>query len=232
MKPSPHPASSARAPQKHQPTPAKSGGLLAFGFLILAIGTSGLAWWEHGRIGELESQLSDAQMALEKDRKAHTAQLAEPVAPVVQFQPDTAPDPATEARQRGAAFAGAIGTLLNNPQVQQLAAGMARNMTSSLYSGLVQELNLSAEQAATFNDLVAQRALVGQEVLRNATAQGADLTANAPALRQQVTQAQAQVDTQIQGLLGDGGYQRYQDYSRNLQQQLGGGGGLGAPGGN
>ena len=34
----------------------------------------------------------------------------------------------------------------------------------------------------------------------------------------------AQVDQQIRGMLGDQGFQQYQDYTRNVQQQFRGGG--------
>jgi hypothetical protein len=221
-----HPASpSARVPQKNLSAPVKSGSLLTWLFLALALGGSGLAWWYYGENQELKKQLADAQASLADATKPMppAPSFVEETMPARPFPPAAelaVPDPA-EARQRGAA---AIGALLNNPQIQQFASNMTQALVTNAYSGLVQQLNLSPEQSAAFNDLVSQRALVGQEVLRNATAQGLDLGSNANQLRQQVSQAQAQVDQNIHGLLGDGGFQQYQDYTRTVQQQLRGGG--------
>jgi hypothetical protein len=231
MKP-PLPSSSVPRAQKKNPPPAKSSGLLLLFFLALALAGGGLAWWEHARIASLEQQLADSQTALAEaktraSRALNPDRAAAPAAPLPQpEEPPAAPDPA-DARQRGTAMLGAI---LNNPQMQQLAEGMTRTLVTSAYAGLIQQLNLSPEQGAAFNELVAQRALIGQEVLRNATSQGLDLAANADQLRQQVSQGQAQVDQQIHGVLGDGGFQQYQDYNRTLPQQLGRGAGL--PAGN
>jgi hypothetical protein len=229
MKPAHSPSPSGRIPQKNPPAPVKSGSLLMWLFLALALGGSGLAWWYHGQNEDLKNQLADAQASLADATKpaSSTPAFAVETLPARPFPPAEelpVPDPA-EARQRGAA---AIGALLNNPQIQQFASNMTQALVTNAYSGLVQQLNLSPEQGAAFNDLVSQRALVGQEVLRNATAQGLDLGANADQLRQQVSQAQTQVDQNIHGLLGDGGFQQYQDYTRNVQQQMRGGGLQGA----
>ncbi len=201
--------------------------MLAWIFLALTVGCGGLAWWQHARIDDLEHQLADAQSALAAAKTVPTPVVENFTPPPATSLPDEppAPDPAA-ARQRGAAV---LGALFSNPQVQQFAEGMTRSLVTNAYSGLVQQLNLSPEQGAAFNELLAQRALAGQDALRNATAQGVDLAANGAQLRQQVSQAQAQVDQSIHTLLGDGGFQQYQDYNRTLPQQLNAGG---FPGGN
>ncbi len=220
------PSSSARVPQKHPPAPVKRGSLFTWLFLALALGAGGLAWWEHGQNDDLKKQLAETQ-----DSMAAAAKSPAPAPAFVQESMPARPLPgadelpapnADEARQRGAA---AIGALLNNPQIQQFASNMTQTIVTNAYAGLVQQLNLSPEQATAFNDLVAQRALVGQEALRTALAQGVDVAANADQLRQQVSQAQAQVDRNIHSLLGDGAFQQYQDYTRNnVPQQLRGAG--------
>ncbi|MEI6862431.1 MAG: hypothetical protein WCL04_09295 [Verrucomicrobiota bacterium] len=215
-------SSSARVLPRNQSAPVKSGSLLTWLFFAFSLVGGGLAWWEYGQNGELTKQLAEARLALEVATKP-----APSVPAFVEVPMPARPDPQPtfpspdDARQRGVA---AIGALLNNPQIQQFASNMTQTIVTNAYAGLVQQLNLSPEQGAAFNDLVSQRALLGQEALRSATAQGLDLTANADQLRQQVSQAQAQVDQNIHNLLGDGGFQQYQDYSRNVQQQFRGGG--------
>jgi len=229
MKTPPPPSSSAHNPTKSPPPPAKKGALLTFSLLVLVLAGGGISWWEHTQIVNLQQQLEVAQSALDKATRtvAEDSVRMPQAPPISQPEEPAAPDPA-DARARGMA---AFGSLLNNPQVQQLADGMARSAVANAYAGLFQQLNLNQEQSDALSSLLAQRALVGGDVLRNAMAQGLDPAANAAQLRQQVSQAQGQVDQSIHTMLGDSGYQQYQAYNSNLSQnQRGAFGGL--PGGN
>ena len=200
--------------------------MLALVFFIAAVILGGLAWWEHGRAADAEAQKTELEAQLASLKKADAEERTTP--PVARFTPPEPPPveeppPVDDRAARQRAGLAAIGTLLNNPQIQQLAAGVTQNLVSGAYSGFVQQMNMGEEQAAAFNALVAQRALIGQQVLRDASAQGLDLQANGAQLQQQVRQGEAQVDQQIHGMLGDGGFQQYQDYTRNVQQQFRGG---------
>jgi cytoskeletal protein RodZ len=224
------PASAARkAPPPVRPS--SSGNLLALALFVVAVILGGFAWWEHGRAAAAEQRVTELEQKITELERG--AQMETPPAmtrnaplPPPEPMPSEEPPAPPPANQRGIAVANAIGNLLNNPQIQQLAAGMTQGIVTNAYAGFVQQMNMSEEQAAAFNELVAQRAMIGQQVLRDATAQGLDLQANGAQLQVLVRQSEAQVDQQIRGVLGDQGFQQYQDYSRNVQQQFRNGGGL------
>jgi hypothetical protein len=227
MKPStPYPPTGTARKAPPSARPSSSGGLLALFLFVIAVIAAGFAWWEHGRVADAEARVAALEAQLAELRSTPERTITPPaVAAVVPepMQADEPPAPPNDRAARQRAALGAIGNLLNNPQIQQLAAGVTQNLVSGAYAGFVQQMNMGEEQAAAFNGLVAQRALIGQEVLRSASAQGLDLQAGGAQLQQQVRQAEAQVDQQIHSLLGDAGFQQYQAYTRTVQQQFGGG---------
>ncbi len=196
---------------------ASSSKNYALLILVLAVAaSSGIAWKEYLANGDLTKKVADLenQAAMARTAPAPTDSFAPSDGELTANQPDPA-----AARQRGMA---ALGAVFSNPQFQQFANGMAQTAVNSAYAGLYQQLNLNQEQSDALSGLLAQRALAGGDVLRNAIAQGMDPVANADQLRQQVNQAQSQVDQSIHTMLGDAGFQQYQDFTANLR-----GGGLG-----
>jgi len=231
MKTTPPAPASYGSHRPSQPVPVKKQSGLVLLFLVVALVAGGLAWWEHTRVSDLEAQLAAKQQP-EPRAPAPTRVAVNPASlAVVEPQalpplpaPEEEPEPPVDPRQR------VLGALLNNPQIQQLAQGVAQTVVSSAYDPLIQQLQLNPQQTAELNSLISQRALIGGDVLREALAQGVDVQANRAQLQQQVREAQSQVDQQIHGMLGDSNYQQYQDYTATLRQN-GRNAGLGGQGG-
>lgn len=105
------------------------------------------------------------------------------------------------------------------PELRSLNAFERRVSLDSRFAGLFAKLNLSPADLEKFKDLLAQRQSTGMDVMNTAREQGLNSRESRAELRQLVSTLEAEADAAIQGLLGENGYQQYQEYERTLPQR-------------
>ena len=116
-----------------------------------------------------------------------------------------------------------------DPQNQAMMQENMKQMTDQMYGDVFAGMNLTPQQQAQADALMAQRAQAVQGIFQAMFQQGGfDPTAIDPAqIQQQVNQAQAQANQGLQSVLGAANYQQLQARDQQIQQSFQGGGGFG-----
>jgi hypothetical protein len=107
-------------------------------------------------------------------------------------------------------------TLLENPEFNKLWTDQQKARINSTYGALFQSLNLTPEQTAQFQNLLAERQMSMLDVLSAARAEGVTGRDQIASL---VQQAGSAIDSQIQALLGPDGYSQYNNYLQTMPQR-------------
>jgi len=129
------------------------------------------------------------------------------------------PDGGPEGPQgRGGRF-GAFATLSANPEFQKLMAIQMKGRLSATYGPLFKSLNLTPDQLAQFQTLLADKQQAMMDTLQAAREQGINPREDPEGFKALMTQAVAQTDQSIQQALGDAGFQQYQQYQQTLPER-------------
>jgi hypothetical protein len=204
--------------------------LLAIAFAAL----SALAWHQYRELIDLRAQLDGSDYAMLKRQLAGArktiASLEDQIAALrgrrggpdgsVAGEGADGGDAGANAggRRPGGRF-GAFAELAANPEFQKLLAVQMRGRISQTYGALFKALNLSPEQLAQFQSLLADKQQALMDVMQAAREQGINPRANPDGFKTLVGQAVSQVDQNIQQALGDSGYQQYQQYQQTLPER-------------
>jgi hypothetical protein len=111
---------------------------------------------------------------------------------------------------------GNLTTLLENPEFNKLWTDQQKARINGTYSPLFKSLNLTPEQTAQFQNLLAEKQMSMLDVLSAARAEGVTGRDQIAALVQQSGSA---IDSQIQAQLGPDGYSQYANYQQTLPQR-------------
>jgi hypothetical protein len=132
---------------------------------------------------------------------------------------DGAARPMLEARPAARPRRGdALARLMDNPEFVQ-ALGLQRHaMLDTRFAGLFRQLNLGADELATFKNLLAEKENVVLDVV-TVSETSAEGPLAPEVLRASVRAAQAQVEQAIHSSLGSERYAIYRDYERTLAQR-------------
>ncbi len=124
-------------------------------------------------------------------------------------------EPGTGRVGRGnrAAF---LSSLMDNPEFNRLITDQQKSRIRGTFGPLCKRLNLTPEQTAQFQSLLAERQLTMMDALSAARAEGVQ---GRDAIGGVMQQATSQVDSQLQALLGPTGFGQYQDYIRTEPQR-------------
>ncbi len=125
--------------------------------------------------------------------------------------------PTTEGR-RGGRF-GAFASMASNPEFQKLMAIQAKGRIQQTYGALFKALNLTPEQLAQFQGLLADKAQALVDVMQAAREQGINPREDPDGFKTLMGQAVAQSDAAIQAELGDAGFAQYQQYQQTLPER-------------
>jgi hypothetical protein len=210
----------------------KSPKNLIIAVLALAVAVLGaLAWQQYrdlivlraqlvdGDTATLKKQLADAQktirslqdrLAAIRGRRGANGDLAD--------GEEGGPNPNGDGRRPGGRF-GAFGSLAGNAEFQKLMAIQMKGRISQTYGPLFKELNLSPEQLAQFQSLLADKQQALMDVMQAAREQGLNPRADPDGFKALVNQAVAQVDQNIQQTLGDAAFQQYEQYQQTLPER-------------
>jgi hypothetical protein len=221
----------------------KSGSNVVLAVLsLVTVAIAGFAWHEYRELIDLRAQLADVgdngalkkrletankalkelegRMAALRGRRGANGDLA--------LEGADADGAANQAR-RGGRF-GAWEAMASNPEFQKLLAIQMKGRVNSTYGALFKSLNLSPDQLAQFQGLLADKQQALMDVMQAAREQGINPRADPDGFKALVGQAISQVDASIQQTLGDAGFAQYQQYQQQLpernvvntlQQQLG-----------
>ena len=130
---------------------------------------------------------------------------------------------ALEALARGAGpeggRAGRFFALLDDPEVQRLAAVQQRASLDERFAALFRSLRLTPEQLERFKDLLVEKRAAVADVMAAARAEGMTGRESRDELRALVQNAQGEVDASIRSLLGEAGFLQYESYERTLPQR-------------
>jgi hypothetical protein len=115
--------------------------------------------------------------------------------------------------------------LLNNPDFRKLQATTIKGQLAPRYAPLFKELNLPPDQLAQFQNLLVEKQQAMADAMAAAREQGISPMSDPQAFHQALDDAQNSLNDQIHSVLGDSGYNQYQQYEqtqpeRNLVTQL------------
>jgi hypothetical protein len=119
---------------------------------------------------------------------------------------------------RGGRF-GAFAALSSNPEFQKLMAIQMKGRLSQTYGALFKSLNLSPDQLAQFQTLLADKQQAMMDTMQAAREQGINPREDPDGFKALLTQAVSQTDQSIQQVLGDAGFQQYQQYQQTLPER-------------
>ena len=114
---------------------------------------------------------------------------------------------------------GAFAAMASDPQFQKLMAIQMKGRISQTYGALFKSLNLSPDQLAQFQGLLADKQQALMDVMQAAREQGINPRTDPDGFKTLANQAIAQTDQQIQQVLGDAGFQQYQQYQQTLPER-------------
>ena len=120
--------------------------------------------------------------------------------------------------RRGGRFAG-WRAMADNPEFQRLLAIQAKARLSQTYGPLYKALNLSPDQLAQFQTLLADKQQAMMDVMAAAREQGINPRTDPDGFKSLMSQAVSQADANIQQALGDAAYQQYQQYQQTLPER-------------
>jgi hypothetical protein len=133
---------------------------------------------------------------------------------------DIAPGAETGGRERRERpEGGRVGALMDTPEVQQLLFLQQKAGLDGRYAALFRQLRLSPADLEKFKNLLVEKQTAVMDVFAAARSQGLGGREGRDEIRQLMQGAQAEIDTQIKGLLGEPAYAQFQEYERTQPQR-------------
>jgi hypothetical protein len=201
--------------------------------MALAVATlAAVAWHQYRELIDLRAQVADGELAMLKkqlaDARKAIKSLEDRMAAMRGRRGGAgaggdeangdAPGPGG-GRGRGGGRFGVFGQLAANPEFQRLLALQMKSRISATYGPLFKSLNLTPDQLAQFQSLLADKQQALMDTLQAARDQGINPRTDPDGFKTLVNQAVSQVDTSIQQTLGDAAYQQYQQYQQTLPER-------------
>lgn len=206
--------------------------------LLIAAGTGFMAWRSSRQLVELRSaalnkhERADLQKRL-WDAEKRAKALSDQVASLMGARAKEAGDAAAYAssqlatgnarRVRGGAAglggAGALGNVLSamdKPEMQRLLALQQKGQLDGRYATLFKNLALTPADLDRLKMLLVEKQTAFQDVIAAARAQGINPLADPASLQQMIATTQAELDENIEALLGKPGFAQFQNYQETL----------------
>jgi hypothetical protein len=167
----------------------------------------------------LKRQLADARKAIKSLEDRLAAMRGGRGAGNLAGDGEDGDNPGANGRGRAGGRFGAFAALAGNADFQRLLAIRMKGQISQTYGPLFKALNLSPEQLAQFQSLLAEKQQSLMDVMQAAREQGINPRTDPAGFGTLVNQAVSQVDASIQQALGDAGFQQYQQYQQTLPER-------------
>jgi hypothetical protein len=208
----------------------KSPKNLIIGLLSVALVAAGaLAWHQYRDLVVLRAQLADGDSAALKrqlaDAQKTIRSLEDRIAALRGTRAaslaadDEGGNPAADRVQRAGGRFGAFANLSSNPEFQKLMAIQLKGRLNQTYGPLFKALNLSPEQLAQFQSLLADKQQALMDVFQAAREQGINPRTDPDGFKTLMNQAISQSDQTIQQAIGDSAFQQYQQYQQTLPER-------------
>jgi hypothetical protein len=209
--------------------PSKNALIIIMAFAVATL--AAVAWRQYRELIDLRAQVADGELAMLKkqlaDARKAIKSLEDRMAAMRGRRGGGAAgdlangeNPAAgTGRGRGGGRFGAFGQLAANPEFQRLLALQMKSRISATYGPLFKSLNLTPDQLAQFQSLLADKQQALMDTLQAAREQGINPRTDPDGFKTLVNQSISQVDTSIQQALGDADYQQYQQYQQTLPER-------------
>jgi len=201
---------------------------------IALAATASLAWHEYRELIDLRAQVAGADnitlrrelasarktiKSLEDRISAVRGRRGEADGEAAGLSPEADNGGAQGTLRRQAGRFGAFADLSGNADFQRLLAIQVKGRINQTYGALFKALNLSPDQLAQFQSLLADKQQAMMDVMQAAREQGINPRNDPDGLKTLVNQAVSQADQSIQQTLGDSAYQQYQQYQQTLPER-------------
>jgi hypothetical protein len=113
----------------------------------------------------------------------------------------------------------AMRAIFNSPQFQALRAIQEKSQLDQRYAAFFKSLSLTPAQVDTMKNLLVQKQLAAQDAVQAARTAGIDPRKDPAGFQQAISDAQGDVNKQLQATLGDAGYAALQTYNQTLPQR-------------
>jgi hypothetical protein len=197
---------------------------------LVTVAIAALSWHQYRELINLRAQLADGDNATLKKQLADARKTIKSLEDRLLAMRgrrgaggDGAADadgdnPGGNAPRRGGRF-GAFANMATNPEFQKLVAIQMKGRIVATYGALFKALNLSPDQLAQFQGLLADKQQAMMDVMQAAREQGINPRTDPDGFKTLVNQAVSQSDSTIQQALGDAGFQQYQQYQQSLPER-------------
>jgi outer membrane murein-binding lipoprotein Lpp len=177
------------------------------------------------KLAEQEQHAARANEKLEAAR-AEAAAKSEELTQLRARPAEDASNPAAGAKAKGGqtnSMASAFAGMFKDPAMRDMIKKQQKSMFGPMidknYGKLMTDLQLSAEQAASFKDLLLNKQLAAADIGMSMFSDDGDGT-NRAAMAQQVKAASDAADAQIKDLLGDDNYAQFQAYEKTMSERM------------
>jgi hypothetical protein len=210
--------------------PSKNTLIVVLAFAVATLGA--VAWRQYRELIDLRAQIADGELATLKrqlaDARKAIKSLEDRMAAMRGRRGGGGPagdvagadnPAATGGRGRPGGRMGFFGQLAGNPEFQRLLALQMKSRISATYGPLFKSLNLTPDQLAQFQSLLADKQQALMDTLQAAREQGINPRTDPDGFKTLVNQSVSQVDSSIQQALGDAAFQQYQQYQQTLPER-------------
>jgi len=173
-----------------------------------------LLWRQNQRLDELQQQAATAQKhTQETERRLAAAEKSrtdlEAEVKSLRSQPAASRASSTRAQNPMAA----ANAMFDNPNFQRVMATSMKGTLDQRYAALFRQLKLSPADLDKFKDLLVEKQMSSFDAVR--LAQSGDPAAKPGDIAGVVNKVQGEMDDSIRSLLGEQGFQRFQEFNQN-----------------
>lgn len=201
---------------------------------LLALLSCGIAWYQWTSSGSLATTLQkttkerDALRQRVADLERRERKLADEVAMLRDAPappPAASPSPMGGGRTMTFRSGGPGGSMpgpmvaLESPDMRRLMAVGQKGQLDTRYAALFKALGLPSSQLEKLKQLLIDKQNVALDVMAAARSQGLTGPDSRGQIQTLMQQANAEMDGNLKGLLGDSGYQQYQQFERTQAQR-------------
>ena len=210
--------------------PSKNTLIIVLAFAVATL--AAISWRQYRDLIDLRAQVADGDLAMARkqlaDARKAIKSLEDRLAAMrgrrggqgVAGDGTEGDNPAPAAgRGRAGGRFGAFAQVAATPEFQRLIALQMKGRLSQTYGPLFKSLNLTPDQLAQFQSLLADKQQALMDTLQAAREQGINPRTDPDGYKTLVNQAVSQVDASIQQALGDAGFQQYQQYQQTLPER-------------
>lgn len=199
----------------------RPSSLLSAALGLVALGLGVYAWQLHERLETAEAALAAKAKTEKIPRPAPAAESAPlPIPARASAETADAAVPASgPAGSPGPRRGGDFGGFRNTPEMQRLMTLQRKAALDGRYAALFKKLNLSPADLDKLKTLLAQKEATAMDVFMSARNEGLSPRDNRDQIQKLISDLESEADSSIRGLIGETGFQQYQQYEQTMPQR-------------